>query len=55
MNNEIHYINAICLILKATETRAHERMKYLMDKLFSLFGEDVKANFIIIFISEKYK
>ena len=32
MNNKIHYINVICLILKATETRVHERIKYLMDK-----------------------
>ena len=49
MNNKIYYINAICLILKSTESRAHERMKYLMDESFSLFSEDVKANFLIIF------
>ena len=31
--------------------REHERMKYLMDKIFSSFDEDDKANFIIIFTS----
>lgn len=47
--SKIEKINAICLIFKANETRAHDRLRYLLDKLFSLFGKDVKNNFIIIF------
>ena len=48
-NSEIKNLNAICIIFKATETRAHERFKNIMDKVFSLFGEDIKNNIIIIF------
>ena len=48
-NSEIKYLNAVCLIFKATETRAHERFKNIMDKVFSIFGEDIKNNIIIIF------
>ena len=47
--SKIDNIKAICLILKATETRAHDRFKYIMKKIFSMFGEDVKYNFIFIF------
>ena len=39
---EIETLNAICLIFKATETRAHDRAKQVLDKLFSLFGEEIK-------------
>lgn len=48
-NSGIDNLKAICLIFKASETRAHDRLKYIMEKLFSLFGEDTKNNFIIIF------
>ena len=48
-NSKIGKIHAICLVFKATETRAHDRFKYIIDKIFSLFGDDVKNNFIIIF------
>ena len=48
-NSDIKNINAICLIFKATETRAHERFKSVMEKVFSIFGEDIKNNIIIIF------
>lgn len=45
----INSINAICLIMKATENRLHERVKYVLDKLLSLFGKDVMRNIVIIF------
>ena len=48
-SSEIENLNAICLIFKATETRAHDRAKQVINKLFSLFGKDIKNNIIIIF------
>ena len=45
----INSINAICLIMKATENRLHFRVKYFLDKLLSLFGKDVMRNIVIIF------
>ena len=46
---DIQNLNAICIIFKATETRAHDRIKSILDKLFSLFSEEIKVNIIIIF------
>jgi GTP-binding protein EngB required for normal cell division len=48
-SSEIENLNAICLIFKASETRAHDRAKAVLNKLFSLFGKDIKNNIIIIF------
>jgi GTP-binding protein EngB required for normal cell division len=48
-NSNIQSLNAVCFIFKASETRFHDRMKYILDKLFSLFGEDIKKNIILIF------
>ena len=47
--NKIDYLNAVCLIFKATETRAHDRAKQILDKLFLLFEKGIKDNIIIIF------
>ena len=46
---EIENLHAICLLFKATETRTHDRAKQLLDKLFSLFGDEIKKNIIIVF------
>ena len=46
---EINDIHAICFIMKSTETRAHERLIDIFDKLFSLFGKDVIKNIIVVF------
>ena len=46
---KIDKLNAICIIFRASDTRCHERSKDILDKLFSLFGEDIKKNIIIIF------
>lgn len=48
-SSKIDYLRAICLIFKATDTRAHERAKDISDKLFSLFSKEIKPNIIIIF------
>ena len=47
--NDITNINSICIIFKSTETRAHERTKDILNKIFSLFGEDTITNIIIIY------
>ena len=47
--NKIDYLNAVCIIFKATETRAHDRAKQILDKLFLLFEKGIKDNIIIIF------
>ena len=48
-SSTIENLNAVCLIFKATETRVHERTKYVITKLLELFGKDVKNNIVIIF------
>ena len=48
-SSEIENLNAVCLIFKANETRAHDRAKAVINKLFSLFGQEIKNNIIIIF------
>ena len=47
--NQIETLHSIVLIFKATETRAHDRTKKVLDKLFSLFGEEIKKNIVIVF------
>jgi len=47
--NEIETIHSICLLIKCSETRAHDRAKQVLDKLFSLFGEEIKKNIVIVF------
>lgn len=47
--NQIETLNAIVLIFKSTETRAHDRAKKVLDKLFSLFGDEIKNNIVIAF------
>lgn len=46
---EINNIKAVCLFFKAINNRLTERLKNIMNQLFSLFGEDIKNNIIIIF------
>ena len=47
--SEIENLNAVCLIFKANQTRANERLELIMNKLFSLFGKEIRNNIIIIF------
>jgi len=47
--SEIENLNAVCLIFKANQTRATDRLEKVIDKLFSLFGKEIKNNIIIIF------
>ena len=46
--NKIDYLNAVCLLFKSSDTRAHERAKAILDKLFLLFGKEIKNNIIVV-------
>ena len=47
--NKIENLNALCLVFKASDTRNHDRAIKVLNKLFSLFGEEIKRNIIIVF------
>ena len=49
VSSKIDFLRAICLIFKATDTRAHDRAKSIFYKLLSLFSKEIKPNIIIIF------
>jgi hypothetical protein len=48
-NLKIDNLKVIFLIFKASETREHLRIKYIINILFSSFNDDFLKNFIIIF------
>ena len=48
-NSDIESINAICLFLKANETRNHLSLLYILNYILSLFGDRAIKNIIIIF------
>ncbi|KAF5898842.1 uncharacterized protein DAT39_011415, partial [Clarias magur] len=43
-------IDAVCLVLKASETRLSDRQQYIFDAVLSLFGKDIE-NSIFMFIT----
>ncbi|XP_053485772.1 uncharacterized protein LOC128610462 [Ictalurus furcatus] len=43
-------IDAVCLVVKASENRLSDRQQYIFDALLSLFGKDIENN-IVIFIT----
>ncbi|XP_052399191.1 uncharacterized protein LOC127946564 [Carassius gibelio] len=44
----IHKIHAVCLVIKATQTRISERELYIFDAVQSLFGRDIAENIILV-------
>uniref|UniRef100_A0A8C2DRV3 AAA+ ATPase domain-containing protein n=1 Tax=Cyprinus carpio TaxID=7962 RepID=A0A8C2DRV3_CYPCA len=44
----IHEIDAVCLVLKATDARLHERQLYILDEVLSLFGKDIEKHITIL-------
>ncbi|XP_058629511.1 uncharacterized protein LOC131539172 [Onychostoma macrolepis] len=50
----IHDIDAVCLVLKATDARLHERQLYILDEVLSLFGKDIEKH-ITILITNAHK
>ncbi|KAI5104662.1 hypothetical protein C0J45_6288, partial [Silurus meridionalis] len=46
-------IDAVCLVLKASDNRLTDRQQYIFDALLSSFGKDIENN-IVIFITHSY-
>ncbi|XP_059391417.1 uncharacterized protein LOC132124437 [Carassius carassius] len=45
----IHKIDAVCLVIKATQNRLFGRQQYMFDAVQSLFGRDIAENIILLF------
>ncbi|XP_057178008.1 uncharacterized protein LOC130546664 [Triplophysa rosa] len=45
----IHEIHAVCLLLKSTDSRLHDRQLYVLDQILSLFGKDIEKNILLLF------
>ncbi|XP_016374383.1 uncharacterized protein LOC107713403 [Sinocyclocheilus rhinocerous] len=44
----LHEIDVVCLVLKATDARLHERQLYILDEVLSLFGKDIEKHITIL-------
>uniref|UniRef100_A0A8P4KDG1 Septin-type G domain-containing protein n=1 Tax=Dicentrarchus labrax TaxID=13489 RepID=A0A8P4KDG1_DICLA len=44
----VHEINAVGLVLKATENRLSDRLRYIFDSVMSLFGKDMENNIVAL-------
>ncbi len=45
---EIHEIDAVCLVIKATQSRLSNAHKYILDAVQSLFGRDIAENIVLL-------
>uniref|UniRef100_A0A8C2FVG7 Uncharacterized protein n=1 Tax=Cyprinus carpio TaxID=7962 RepID=A0A8C2FVG7_CYPCA len=45
----IHEIDAVCLVIKATQNRPSDRQIYIFDAVQSLFGRDIAENIVLLF------
>ena len=46
--NQLFEINAFCLVLKSNIIRITPEQKYLFNKIFNLFSDDIKDNFLLM-------
>ncbi|XP_065150998.1 uncharacterized protein [Paramisgurnus dabryanus] len=51
----IHEIHAVCLVLKVTDVRLHDRHRYILDEILSLFGKDIEKHIILLFTHSSQK
>lgn len=49
-NNGVKEIDAVCLVVKASENRLSDRLQYIFDAVLSLFAKDIENN-IVIFVT----
>ncbi|XP_038590337.1 septin-5-like [Micropterus salmoides] len=47
-SGEVHEVNAVGLVLKATENRLGDRLRYIFDSVVSLFGKDMEKNIVAL-------
>ncbi|XDV48158.1 hypothetical protein PO909_017624 [Leuciscus waleckii] len=45
----INEVDAVCLVIKATQNRLTDRHKYIFDAVQSLFGRDIAENIVLLF------
>ncbi|XP_037607724.1 uncharacterized protein LOC119477699 [Sebastes umbrosus] len=53
LNDGVHEINAVGLVLKATENRLSDRLRYIFNSVMSLFGKDMEKN-IVALVTHSY-
>ncbi|XP_062291127.1 uncharacterized protein LOC133995669 [Scomber scombrus] len=44
----VHELSAVGLVLKASENRVSDRLKYIFDSVMSLFGKDIEKNIVAL-------
>ncbi|XP_067431072.1 uncharacterized protein [Thunnus thynnus] len=44
----VHEINVVGLVLKSTENRVSDRLRYVFDSVTSLFGKDIEKNIVAL-------
>ncbi|XP_062291124.1 uncharacterized protein LOC133995663 [Scomber scombrus] len=44
----VHEIDAVGLVLKASDNRLNDRMRYIFDSVMSLFGKDLEENIVTL-------
>ncbi|XP_007544439.1 uncharacterized protein LOC103132561 isoform X2 [Poecilia formosa] len=44
----VHQINAVGLVVKASDYRLSDRLRYIFDSVMSLFGKDLKRNIVAL-------
>lgn len=47
--NGVQELNAVGLVLKSSENRLSDRLKYIFDSVVSLFGKDVEKKLVALF------
>ncbi|RXN14201.1 hypothetical protein ROHU_009155 [Labeo rohita] len=45
----IHEVDAVCLVINATQNRLSDRQIYIFDAVQSLFGKDIAENIVLLF------
>ncbi|XP_039537229.1 uncharacterized protein LOC120485495 [Pimephales promelas] len=44
----IHYIDAVCFVMKASQNRLSDRQLYIFHSVLSLFGKDIEENIVFL-------
>ncbi|KAK9952920.1 hypothetical protein ABG768_016948 [Culter alburnus] len=49
LSEDLHEIDAVCLVIDASQTRLSDRQIYIFDAVQSLFGRDIAENIVLLF------
>ncbi|XP_034079542.1 uncharacterized protein LOC117550999 [Gymnodraco acuticeps] len=50
----VHEIDAVCLVVKATDCRLSDHLKYVFDSVVSLFGKDIERNIVALITNSQF-